>query len=292
MAKRWGIIIAALCLSVITSKAATPEYFKADSVSVSRGALMAFGGEIEKKLARGLHVSAEAEVRLKEMNNYNPGVNHLKLIEVGGKVSYKVCDYLKVGGGYFYRAYLKDGKESTAWQNYWEHKHVVIAEAVASYKVSQWKFSLRVRPELTIRTDSICELEKVRNFAELRTRLQVEYDFREKPFEVFVYTEMFNTLNAIDPNATLNEVYRLNWVQNPGYSVDWSGQYMNNIRAVTGFSYRFDKRNSIKVYYRFDYDISRAIHLNRNYAKNFKEFSVTREKEYSHMLGVCYAYSF
>ena len=46
MAKRWGIIIAALCLSVITSKAGTPEYFKADSVSVSRGALMAFGGEM------------------------------------------------------------------------------------------------------------------------------------------------------------------------------------------------------------------------------------------------------
>ncbi|MBO5759497.1 MAG: hypothetical protein J6R31_05615, partial [Rikenellaceae bacterium] len=82
------------------------------------------------------------------------------------------------------------------------------------------------------------------------------------------------------------------WMKNPGYSVDWSGQYMNNIRAVTGFSYRFDKRNSIKVYYRFDYDISRAIHLNRNYAKNFKEFSVTREKEFSHMLGVSYAYSF
>ena len=89
MAKRWGILFVALCLSVVTSKAGTPEYFKADSVSVSRGALMAFGGEIEKKLARGLHISAEGEVRLKEMNNFKPNVNHLKLIEVGGKLSYK-----------------------------------------------------------------------------------------------------------------------------------------------------------------------------------------------------------
>ncbi|MBP3425260.1 MAG: DUF2490 domain-containing protein [Rikenellaceae bacterium] len=292
MAKRWGVLLAALCLSVASAVAQVPEYFKSDSVTLSRGALMSFGGEVEKKLARGLHLSAEAEVRLKEMNNFRSGVNHLRLIEVGGKLSYKICDYVKVGGGYFYRAYLKDGKESTAWKNYWEHRHVVIVEAVGSYKVSNWKFSLRVRPELTVRTDSINTLEKVRNFCELRTRLQVEYDFNSKPFEIYAYTEMFNTLNAIDPNETLNEVYRLNYVKNPGYSVDWSGQYINNVRAVAGFSYRFDKRNSIKVYYRFDYDIGRDIHLNKNYAKNFKEFSVTREREFSHMLGVSYAYSF
>ncbi|MBQ8863554.1 MAG: DUF2490 domain-containing protein [Rikenellaceae bacterium] len=292
MAKRWWIVVATMLVCAATSRAASPEYFKADSVSVARGALLTFNGEVEKKLARGLNLSAEAEVRMKEMTNFRPGVNHLKLIEVGTKLSYKICDYVKVGGGYFYRAYLKDGKESTGWENYWEHRHIVVVEAVASYKVSNWKFSLRVRPELTIRTDSICELEKVRNFCELRTRLQVEYDFASKPFEIFAYTEMFNTLNAIDPNETLNEVYRLNWEKNPGYSVPWSGQYVNNVRAAVGFSYRFDKRNSIKVYYRFDYDIGRDIHLNKNYANNFKEFTVTRENEFSHMLGIGYAYSF
>ncbi len=293
MAKRVSILVLAFCLCVATSWAQNPEYVDTELETVRRGALLNIGAEVEKKLAKGLNLGVEGEARFKEMTNFAKGVNHMERLELGLKMTYKVCDYVRVGGGYAYRAYLKDGKESTNWENYWSDRHVVHLEATASYKVSQWKFSLRLRPELTVRTDSINTLEKVRNFFELRTRLQAEYEFRSVPVEIFAYVEMFNTLNAINPNNTLNKVYAMHGAKNPGtYYCSWSGQYINDIRASVGVSYRFDKRNSLKVYYRFFHDIGRDIHLNKNYANNFKEFTVTRELEYNHMLGIGYSYSF
>ncbi len=293
MVKRLSILLLALCLCVGRAGAQIPEYASTDGETVSRGALLNLGVELEKKLAKGFHLGIEGEARFKEMTNYAKGVNHMERLEAGLKLTYKICDYVRVGGGYAYRAYLKDGKESTNWENYWTDRHVVHIEATASYKVSQWKFSLRLRPELTVRNDSINPLEKVRNFCELRTRLQVQYEFRATPLELFAYVEMFNTLNAINPNKTLDAVYAMHGLRNPGtYNCAWNGQFINDIRASVGCSYRFDKRNSIKIYYRFFHDVGRDIHLNKNYANNFKEFIVTREKEYNHMLGIGYSYSF
>lgn len=295
MVKRLAILAFAILSCTASAWAALPPNPMVDTKleSATRGALLNLGAEFEKKIARGVNLGFEGEIRLKEMTNYAKGVNHLERLEVGPKLTYKVCDYVRLGAGYSYRAYYKDGKESTNWENYWTDRHVGFFEVVGSYKISQWKLSLRLRPELTHRTDSICELEKVRNFCELRTKFQVEYEFREKPIELYAYVEVFNTLNAINPNKTLAAVYAMHDAEVPmEYMTNWSGQYMNDIRSSVGMSYRFDKRNKLKIYYRFYHDIGRSIHLNKNYANNFKEFTITREKEFNHMLGIGYSYSF
>lgn len=292
MIRRTSILLALLLVMCSGINAATPEIIP-DSVTSESSAKMRFSVEVDKKLTKGLHLSVEQEFRLKNMTDYGSGVNHFDRSYTGLELSYKTCDYLKVGLGYAFLAYYKDGKSDTNNSRYWSLRHRVFLNVTGNYKYNQWKFSLRVRPEVTIRTDSLNKLEKNKAEWLLRTRFMASYEFPNKPIELFGYVELFNTLNAINPNKTIDKVYALSGQVNPGtVQCKWDGQYIDDVRASVGLNYRLDKRNELKFYYRFDYSVGRDIHLNANYANNFKEFTLTKEKGYYHTLGVGYSYSF
>lgn len=291
MVKRLAILVVASICS-LPLWAASPDIVT-DSVTTENSAKMRFSVEIDKKLTKGLHLSIEEELRLRNMTQYSKGTNHFDRSYTGLELSYKTCDYVKVGLGYAFLAYYKDGKKASNYKDYWDLRNRVYLNITGSYKtVTGWKFSLRLRPEVTIRTDSINKLEKTKSDWVFRTRFMTSYEFRSKPIELFAYVELFNTLNALNPNESLAAAYKASGQSSGDVICDWDGQYVNNLRTSVGLNYRIDKRSSLKFYYRFDYSLDRDIHLNANYANNFKEFTLTKEKGYTHTLGIGYSYSF
>ncbi len=222
---------------------------------------MRLGFDISKKIARGLDVTWSEELRMKNT------ISTVDRIHSGLGLSYKVNSYFSLGAEYIFIAINHDGKKSTDYQKYWDLRHRVRLNFTASYKVGQWKFSLRERPQMTIRTDSINPLEKRKTEFVLRSRLKAQYTCRTLPLKPFVYVEVYNTLNA--PKFVSN--------------------YVEKIRSEIGVDYDLNRRSSFTFYYRFDYAITKDVEVKKSTGA-LK--SITTEKAYNHILGVFYSYKF
>lgn len=73
---------------------------------------------------------------------------------------YKPVKWLKIAPAY-HLFNIHDVKKSTGKKE-WKARHRVALNMTASISAGRWKFSLRERPQVTMRTDSINVMEKCR----------------------------------------------------------------------------------------------------------------------------------
>lgn len=182
------------------------------------GAQDEFGASLEvkvtKKIVKGLQFSLEEEFRMRE------NLGETDRFSTTAELSYKVIDYLKVGGAYNLIRYNHETKG-------WETRHRYYFYATGSYRFNRFTLSLRERFQSTYRVGVEETAKRANPKHYLRSRLGVEYDIRRSPFEPFLSVEFYHTLN--DPQK--NELDR--------------------VRYTAGCTYKLNKQHALELYYRY-----------------------------------------
>lgn len=245
-----------------------------------------FGGRlsvsIDKKLARGLHVSLEEEIRMD--NNFGSFDRfHTTL-----GLSYKVNDYLKLGLGY---AMINPYSSSNS--AFKSSRHRLMLDATGSLRFGDWRLSLRERFQATYRSGDMNEYQNPRTALTLKSRLKLSYKGLRR-LEPYAYVELRNTLNAPVINASYDGTNyltsALSQYGEAGWFIDsWSGVYVNRVRGSVGFDYRLSKASSIDVSLMADHIMDKVVDAN---AEGTKLKSYTRETGFVGWINIGYSYSF
>lgn len=245
-----------------------------------------FGGRlsvsIDKKLARGLHVSLEEEIRMD--NNFSSFDRfHTTL-----GLSYKVNDYLKLGVGY---AMINPYSSSNS--AFKSSRHRLMLDATGSLRFGDWRLSLRERFQATYRSGDMNEYQNPRTALTLKSRLKVSYKGLRR-IEPYAYVELRNTLNAPVISASYDGTNyltsALSQYGEAGWFIDsWSGVYVNRVRGSVGFDYRLSKASSIDVSLMADRIMDKVVDAN---AEGTKLKSYTRETGFVGWINIGYSYSF
>ena len=245
-----------------------------------------FGGRlsvsIDKKLARGLHVSLEEEIRMD--NNFGSFDRfHTTLA-----LSYKVNDYLKLGVGY---AMINPYSSSNS--AFKSSRHRLMLAATGSLRFGDWRLSLRERFQATYRSGDMNEYQNPRTALTLKSRLKLSYKGLRR-LEPYAYVELRNTLNAPVINASYDGTNyltsALSQYGEAGWFIDsWSGVYVNRVRGSVGFDYRLSKASSIEVSLMADHIMDKVVDAN---AEGTKLKSYTRETGFVGWINIGYSYSF
>lgn len=245
-----------------------------------------FGGRlsvsVDKKLARGLHVSLEEEIRMD--NNFSSFDRfHTTLA-----LSYKVNDYLKLGVGY---AMINPYSSSNS--AFKSCRHRLMLDATGSLRFGDWRLSLRERFQATYRSGNMNEYQNPRTALTLKSRLKLSYKGLRR-LEPYAYIELRNTLNAPVISASYDGTNyltsALSQYGEAGWFIDsWSGVYVNRVRGSVGFDYRLSKASSIDVSLMADRIMDKVVDAN---AEGTKLKSYTRETGFVGWINIGYGYSF
>lgn len=245
-----------------------------------------FGGRlsvsVDKKLARGLHVSLEEEIRMD--NNFSSFDRfHTTLA-----LSYKVNDYLKLGVGY---AMINPYSSSNS--AFKSCRHRLMLDATGSLRFGDWRLSLRERFQATYRSGNMNEYQNPRTALTLKSRLKLSYKGLRR-LEPYAYIELRNTLNAPVISASYDGTNyltsALSQYGEAGWFIDsWSGVYVNRVRGSVGFDYRLSKASSIDVSLMADRIMDKVVDAN---AEGTKLKSYTRETGFVGWINIGYSYSF
>lgn len=245
-----------------------------------------FGGRlsvsVDKKLARGLHVSLEEEIRMD--NNFGSFDRfHTTL-----GLSYKVNDYLKLGVGY---AMINPYSSSNS--AFKSSRHRLMLDATGSLRFGDWRLSLRERFQATYRSGDMNEYQNPRTALTLKSRLKLSYKGLRR-LEPYAYVELRNTLNAPVISASYDGTNyltsALSQYGEAGWFIDsWTGVYVNRVRGSVGFDYRLSKASSIDVSLMADHIMDKVVDAN---AEGTKLKSYTRETGFVGWINIGYSYSF
>ena len=237
-----------------------------------------FGGRItaeaDKKLAKGLHAFANGEVR------FNDNFGKFYRYQGTAGVSYKVNNYLKTALSYTFieSKKLKDTSEV------WNARHRFTFDITGSYRIGDFKLSLRERLQLTNKKVNN-EYQNVANGYTLRTRLMVQYKGLTD-WTPYAYVDVRNTLNAPKWSYTFDDVKGL-------YSdCTWEGYkdvYINRIRFGLGAEWELSKQHSFDFYALYDSCTEKEIDSNK---KGTKLHSIVNHTSKNISLGVGYKFSF
>lgn len=245
-----------------------------------------FGGRlsvsVDKKLARGLHVSLEEEIRMD--NNFGSFDRfHTTL-----GLSYKVNDYLKLGVGY---AMINPYSSSNS--AFKGSRHRLMLDATGSLRFGDWRLSLRERFQATYRSGDMNEYQNPRTALTLKSRMKLSYKGLRR-IEPYAYVELRNTLNAPVISASYDGTNyltgALSQYGDAGWFINsWTGVYVNRVRGSVGFDYRLSKASSIDVSLMADRIMDKVVDAN---AEGTKLKSYTRETGFVGWINIGYSYSF
>ncbi|MBO4602344.1 MAG: DUF2490 domain-containing protein [Salinivirgaceae bacterium] len=234
-----------------------------------------FGGrfsvEVDKKLAKGLHTFANGEVR------FNDNFSNFWRYQGTAGVSYKVNNYLKTALSYTFIERKNASDE-------WKIRHRFTFDITGSYRVGDFKLSLRERLQLTNK-DVKNKYQDVKNGLTLRSRLMVQY----KAFGAltpYAYVDVRNTLNAPKWKYEFND-YTGNYDE-----FSWKGYkdvYINRVRLGLGTEWELSKQHSFDFYGLYDFCNEKDIDSNK---KGTKLHSVFNHHSRNIYLGVGYKFSF
>ena len=159
------------------------------------------------------------------------------------------------------------------------------------YTYQDWKFSLREKLDMNIRTDSVNLHEKPQAEFTLRHKLQAQYSFPGKPLKAGAYVELWNTLNQ--PVKYLNTYAGKDKDGNAtAYAGKPFGQYLSEVRAQIGLSWRIDKCNSLALAYRYVYGYSRDINITKTKVENGEQkggnIELTHARSHGHYIVLTY----
>ena len=222
------------------------------------------GFEVDKKISKRFSASWSEELRLK--NN----VRRVDRIYSDISLSYKAAKWLKFSAGYTFISVDREGKKKDNYKNYWDLRHRISFGTTLSYKpTSHWELSLKERVQATFLTeDDIDKREKADPKWVLKSKVTAEYKFEKIPLIPYVSVELCNTLNS------------------PKYA---DGEYLEKVRSAIGAEYRFNKNNSINVFYRFDYNLDKKIDVKKSTGV-LK--SITEATEYNNIFSISYKFKF
>lgn len=237
-----------------------------------------FGGRIsaeaDKKLAKGLHAFANGEVR------FNDNFGSFYRYQGTAGVSYKVNDYLKTALSYT----LIENKKTKDSTDVWKTRHRLTFDITGSYRIGDFKLSLRERLQLTCK-DVNNKYQDVAKGLTLRSRLMVQYKGLSD-WTPYAYVDVRNTLNAPKWKYTFDDVKGI-------YSdCSWEGYkdvYINRVRLSLGAEWELSKQHSFDFFCLYDFCNEKDIDSNK---KGNKLHSVFKHKSQNISLGVGYKFSF
>lgn len=188
----------------------------------------------EKKIVKGMKVSAEAEIRTQN------GLPDLERWTFDLGLSYRLASWLKSDVGYsFINRYhtSKLTSKGNTINGYWGPRHRYYGGLTGQMEVGRWKLSLRERYQYTYsplqyvpkyRADGkrlTDEVEGPNHDHILRSRLAASYNIRRSKFEPFANIELLSDLSA-------------------GLSTD-------QIRYTIGTDYKLNKREVLTLQWRY-----------------------------------------
>lgn len=237
---------------------------------------------VDKKLARGLHISLEEEIRMD--NNFGSFDRfHTTL-----GLTYKVNDYLKLGVGY---AMINPYSSSDG--AFKSSRHRLMLDATGGLRFGDWRLSLRERFQATYRSGDMNEYQNPRTALTLKSRLKLSYKGLRR-LEPYAYVELRNTLNAPVISASYDGTNyltsALSQYGEAGWFIDsWTGMYVNRVRGSIGFEYRLSKASRIDISLLADRIVDKVVDAN---AEGTKLKSYTRETGFVGWINIGYSYSF
>ncbi|MBR5166765.1 MAG: DUF2490 domain-containing protein [Salinivirgaceae bacterium] len=233
-----------------------------------------FSAEVDKKLAKGLHTFANGEVR------FNENFSNFWRYQGTAGVSYKVNNYLKTAVSYTFieRKTTKDTLTE------WKIRHRFTFDITGSYRVGDFKLSLRERLQMTNKKVNN-KYQDVENGWTLRTRLMAQYKGLTD-WTPYAYVDIRNTLNAPKWTYTFDDLKGV-------YSdYSWEGYkdvYINRVRLGLGAEWELSKQHSFDFYGLYDFCNEKDIDSNK---KGTKLHSVFNHHSRNIYLGVGYKFSF
>lgn len=230
-----------------------------------------FSAEVDKKLAKGLHAFANGEVR------FNDNFSNFWRYQGTAGVSYKVNDYLKTAVSYTFIERKNTSDE-------WKIRHRFTFDITGSYRVGDFKLSLRERLQMTNKKVNN-EYQDVANGWTLRTRLMAQYKGLGA-WEPYAYVDVRNTLNAPKWTYTFDDVRGI-------YSdCSWEGYkdvYINRVRLGLGAEWELSKQHSFDFFALYDFCTEKDIDSNK---KGTKLHDVKEHHNQNISLGIGYKFSF
>ena len=198
-----------------------------------------FGGRVnvtlDKKLAKGLHLSADVEARFSDnftsMGRYQAGLGF----------SWKINNYFKVGTGYMF--IQKQNSEGT-----WKPRHRVYLDGSVNLRAGDWRFSLKERLQYTHRNVNNTYQSNPNSIA-LKSRFKIAY----KGFQQvtpYGYIELRNVFNDPSVKATWSTTS----LAYSDYSFGgYNDTYINRVRGSLGAEWKLSKHHSLDFFLLTDY---------------------------------------
>ena len=230
-----------------------------------------FSASLDKKLAKGLHLSFDGEIRL------NNDFTSLGRWQAGVGLTYKVNPYLKIGGGYIFIDKLKSSGT-------WSPRHRFYVEATGGIRTGDWRFSLKERLQLTHRNAADMNVFQANpNALTLKSRLKAEYKgFRS--VSPYAYVEARTVFN--DPACTA----KYNGTDFSDYQfTGYTDAYFNRFRGALGLEWKLSKHHALDFTVLGDYCYDKSIDTN---AEGTKLKSIAFGRAFNTNICIGYKFSF
>ncbi|MBR0073617.1 MAG: DUF2490 domain-containing protein [Bacteroidales bacterium] len=270
------IILAAI--AVILSTAA---YAQTDvSLDPEFGGRLSIG--IDKKIKKGLHVTLEEEIRMKD------NFGSLGRLQTTIGVKYKVLPYLRLGVGYIMiNPYDSDSSQFS------DIRHRFFFDATGTLRFGDWAFSLKERLQATHRTGYFNEYQNPATALTLKSRAMAKYKGFGK-FEPYAYFEIRHFLNAPVIIANYDGTNYLtpegNKKGEPGWFLEgFDGCYANRYRTALGVDVNINRQNTLGIFFLADYISDKKVDAN---AEGTKLKSYTKQTGFVGHIGLEYVFSF
>ena len=192
---------------------------------------------VKKKIVKGLNVSLEGTVATQDKSS------ELDKLEIQAEIAYRPVKYVKIDAGYSFIERYKP-RHTTDGGNtvmaYWSPRHRAFGSVAGILPVGDFAISLRERYQFTHRSrvtadkydaDGDPMADKVvaaQDAHILRSRLQFEWDVHGIPLTPYV---------SVEPHNDLADSFAL-----------------DKLRCTVGADYVLDKKHTLSLFYRYDYE--------------------------------------
>ena len=231
-----------------------------------------FSVDLNKKIVKGFHVEAGAEMRLSD------NFSNLDRYQAGLGLTYKFNDYFKVGAGYLFI----EKKNSS---DVWKPRHRFYLDGTVSLRAGHWRFALKERLQLTHRDVNNLYQNNPNSLA-LKSRLKVSYKGISAFLTPYGYVELRNVFNDPSCSATWSEAAQAY----SNYSfLGYGDAYFNRLRGGLGLEWKLSKHHALDFFVLGDYCYDKMIDTN---AEGTKLKSLTYSQGFLGHVGVGYQFSF
>ncbi len=230
-----------------------------------------FNVTADKKISQGFHWTVDAEARLEDK------FSSIGRLQVGTGLTYKINDYLKVGGGYVFMENKNSSDE-------WKIRHRIYGNATLGFRAGAWRFSLKERLQLTHR-DVNNKYQTTPNSLTLKSRFKIAYK-ADRDWTPYAYAELRNVFNDPACSATWS-------TSSQAYSdysfLGYTDTYFNRLRGCLGTEFKINKQNALDLFLLLDYNYDKDIDTNK---EGTKLKSLTYDRKLMTSIGVSYIFSF